>query len=75
MIERHVVQAKKDPVIAALLSCLIVGLGQIYNGQAVKGILMFVACVFLWAVLLGWIVNIVAIVDAYASAKKINEGQ
>jgi len=75
VIERQVVVSRKDPTIAALLSCLIVGLGQLYNGQAVKGILMFVACVFLWAVALGWIVNIWAIVDAYTSAKRINEGR
>jgi len=62
----------KSPTLAAFLSFLIVGSGQLYNGQPVKGILMFISCVLLWCVLLGWIVNIWSILDAYKTAEKIN---
>ena len=63
---------RKNPTLAAILSLLIVGLGQIYNGQAGKGIVMFIACVLLWCVFLGWIINIASIVDAYKTAEKMN---
>ena len=33
-------QAAKDPGIAAVLSCLCTGLGQIYNGEILKGIVL-----------------------------------
>jgi TM2 domain-containing membrane protein YozV len=62
----------KNPGMAALFSFLIVGGGQLYNGQVGKGILMFVACVLLWFVFLGWIINIWSIFDAYNQAKMIN---
>ena len=72
----------KSPFLAAILSLLISGLGQIYNGQFGKGILYFliaVLCrltldigigVILWP--LWWIVGMV---DAYVSAGKINRGE
>jgi len=58
-------------LVAALLSFLVVGFGQIYNGQALKGIfLMFlaVASVFMAGPFLVWIVWLVGIVDAYRVA-------
>lgn len=62
----------KSAGLALVLSLLIVGLGQLYNGQVGKGILMFFGCIFLWFILLGWIINIWSIVDAYQTAKKMN---
>ena len=72
----------KNEGLAAVLSFLFTGLGQIYNGQIAKGILfVVVGIVFagLIFVLIGiilypifWIYNIY---DAYATAKKINAGQ
>jgi signal peptidase I len=47
---------KRNPFIAALLSLLVPGLGQIYNGKGVLGIIFFVFSValpFLWG-LAGW---------------------
>ena len=64
---------KKSPGLAGVLSFLVVGAGQIYNGEAGKGVIMFFGCIFLWLVLLGWIVNIWAIVDAYTTADKKNK--
>jgi TM2 domain-containing membrane protein YozV len=71
----------KSPGIAAVLSFLFTGLGQIYNGQIEKGIMFVIIgiiCIFTVVVLIGfilypafWIYNIY---DAYRSAKLINAG-
>jgi len=70
----------KEPGIAAVLSAVIVGLGQIYNGQIGKGIGMMVITAFfglLTLVLIGWlflpIIWLWAIIDAYKSAQAIND--
>jgi TM2 domain-containing membrane protein YozV len=58
---------------ALVLSILLCGLGQIYNGQVGKGLLMMLLCVLLWVAMLGWIINIWSIIDAYSTAKSMNE--
>jgi TM2 domain-containing membrane protein YozV len=73
---------KKSTGIAAVLSFLFVGLGQIYNGQIGKGILFVIIGVILvlsMFVLIGfilfplfWVYNIY---DAYKTAQKINAGE
>nr|WP_323778996.1 DUF4339 domain-containing protein [Amylibacter sp.] len=60
----------KSPFVAAILSLFIVGVGQIYNGEVGKGFLMMFGCILLWAVFLGWIINIWAILDAYSVADR-----
>lgn len=74
---------EKSPAIAALLSFIIVGAGQVYNGQIAKGIVFFVgmwfvaifAVFFFWlliplfAPLALWLYNIY---DAYDQAQKLN---
>ncbi|MFH1996820.1 MAG: hypothetical protein ABIJ27_07515 [Candidatus Omnitrophota bacterium] len=60
--------AVRSPGLAAVLSFFIGGMGQIYNGQILKGILIF--CTSL--LIIPWIYGIF---DAYAVAKKINEGK
>lgn len=65
--------APKSAGTALLLSIVIVGLGQIYNGQAGKGIAMFILCIAMWFVLLGWIINIWSMVDAYQTASRMND--
>lgn len=77
----RIVEPLKNPGIAAVLSFLFTGLGQIYNGQIGKGIAFIVVgfvCLVLVIVLIGillyplfWIYNIY---DAYTSAKGINAG-
>ena len=72
---------RKSEGIAAVLSFLFVGLGQIYNGEIGKGILFIILGVFIVFTalfLIGfllypvfWIYNIY---DAYNTAKKINAG-
>lgn len=72
----------KNPGIAAVLSFFIPGLGQIYNGQIMKGIIFIVlASIFgaLTLVLIGYILYplfwIYNLYDAYNTAKRINERQ
>jgi TM2 domain-containing membrane protein YozV len=72
---------QKNPGIAAVLSFLFTGLGQVYNGQIGKGIAFVVlGIVFLITIIvliglilypLFWIYNIY---DANTTAKKINAG-
>ena len=72
---------RKSEGIAAVLSFLFVGLGQIYNGEIGKGFLFIIIgiiCLFSIILLIGlilyplfWIYNIY---DAYNTAKKINMG-
>jgi TM2 domain-containing membrane protein YozV/RNA polymerase subunit RPABC4/transcription elongation factor Spt4 len=72
---------EKNPGIAAVLSFLFTGLGQIYNEQIGKGvtfIIIGIICALSIFVLIGiiayplfWIYNIY---DAYRSAQRINAG-
>jgi TM2 domain-containing membrane protein YozV len=76
-----VMTQRKNEGLAAVLSFLFLGLGQIYNGQIGKGILFIVVgviSVLSMLILIGfllyplfWIYNIY---DAYTTAKAINAG-
>ena len=66
------------PGIAALLSVLLVGLGQILMGQQAKGVTMLVVACLLGFVTFGVaavVVWPVSAVDAYRIAKKLESGQ
>ena len=68
----------KSSTTALILSCLIVGLGQIYLGQTVKGVVMLVASMVLGAAsgfLLTPVFWIVAMVDAHMIGNKLASGQ
>jgi TM2 domain-containing membrane protein YozV len=72
-------QTLKNPGIAAIASFLFVGLGQIYNGEFAKGLVLIiiqVINVMLLFVLIGFltypIVWVYGIYDAYKTAEKIN---
>ena len=61
----------KSPVVAALLSALVVGVGQFYNGDVKKGVILLAAAVILGGASLGvlWFVcAAVSAVDAYRVA-------
>ena len=65
----------KSASIAVILSCLIPGLGQIYLGQTLKGVVILgtflVTCLlFLW--IIPWII---AMIDASKIGKKLEAGQ
>ena len=73
---------RKNPVLAAILSFILPGIGQIYNGQINEGIVFIIAaitCNFLRYLLIGYplyiAVWIFGIIDAYNVAKKINKRQ
>ncbi len=76
-----VISDEKNPVLAALLSFFIIGLGQVYLGLNKKGILLFIGAIisgFLMLIIIGFLtlvlIWIYAIYDAYNSAEKINSG-
>jgi TM2 domain-containing membrane protein YozV len=64
----------RKPGIAMLLSLIVPGLGQLYNGQLTKAIVFFIAGVAAWCVVLGFIVHVVAAIEAYQAADKMNRG-
>jgi len=64
---------KKSAGAAAGASVLIPGLGHFYLGKYGKGIVLLLLCMGLWLILMGWIINIIAIWSAYDDAHKYNE--
>jgi len=63
----------KSPGTAAVLSALIPGLGQLYNGTFWRGIVWLVLTPGLWigtGGLLGWICHVVSAWTAHSYAKK-----
>ena len=81
MKQSHGQERMKSPGIAALASFIITGAGQIYNGQIIKGVGLFVLQiinVMLIAVLIGFITLPLtwaySIYDAYKTSERINNG-
>lgn len=61
----------RNPGIAAVLSLIIPGLGQFYNGRILVGILWLIITPGLWigsGGFLGWICHVVAAYTAYSYA-------
>ena len=61
-----------SPGVAAVLSFVIPGLGQFYNGKFLRGIFWLIVTPGLWfwtAGFFGWICHIVAAYTAYSYAK------
>ena len=78
--ERVIVRVAKNPGLAVLLSFLLCGLGQIYNGQILKGLLfMFVLAISipLAAFGIGWLTGgamwLAGLFDAYQTAQHMNQ--
>lgn len=72
-------QPLKNPGVAAVLSALIPGVGQIYNGEIGKGVMfMIIQAVnaFLTLIVIGFITGFAVwvwgVVDAYKGAEKFN---
>lgn len=68
----------KNPGVAAVLSFFICGLGQIYNGQILKGLIMMICYFIAWLlvyVLIGFIIVPVlwiwGMYDAYRTAERL----
>ena len=67
-----------DPTLAAVLSVLLVGLGQILLGQTIKGVVMLIVALVLGALtgcLACLITFPVSAIDAYLIAKKMQQGK
>ncbi len=65
----------KDPGLAAVLSALIPGLGQLYNGRILWAIFWFIITPGLWigtGGFLGWVCHVVSAYEAYRYAKRYN---
>jgi TM2 domain-containing membrane protein YozV len=61
----------RSPGVAAILSLLIPGVGQIYNGDFLRGIFWLIITPGMWigtGGLLGWICHIIASFTAYQRA-------
>jgi TM2 domain-containing membrane protein YozV len=61
----------KNPGIAAVLSAIIPGIGQFYNGDFWRGIFWLIVTPGLWigsGGLLGWIFHVISAVTAYNRA-------
>ena len=62
----------RDPGLAAVLSLLITGVGQLYNGRILRGILWLIITPGLWfgtGGLLGWICHLISAYTAYRYAR------
>lgn len=62
----------RNPATAALLSVIIPGIGQLYNGRILAGILWLIITPGLWigsGGTLGWICHVVAAYTAYTYAR------
>ncbi len=62
----------RDPGLAAVLSLLIPGVGQLYNGRILRGILWLIITPGLWfgtGGLLGWICHLISAYTAYRYAR------
>lgn len=64
----------RDPTLAAVLSAIIPGVGQLYNGRIPAGILWLIITPGLWigtGGLLGWVCHIIAAYNAYARDHRV----
>ncbi len=63
----------REPLLAGILSLLIPGLGQIYNGRILIGIIWLILTGFSWigsVGVLGWVIHLIAAWAAYSYAKE-----
>ena len=63
----------RDPALASILSLIIPGVGQLYNGRILAGILWLIVTPGLWigsGGWLGWICHIISAHTAYSYAKE-----
>jgi TM2 domain-containing membrane protein YozV len=62
----------KNPGTAAVLSLIVPGIGQIYNGKFLRGLFWLIVTPGMWigpGGLLGWVCHVVSAYTAYAWAR------
>lgn len=67
----------KNPGAAAVLSFFIPGVGQIYNGNFLRGLFWLIVTPGFWlgtGGLLGWVCHFIAAYTAYRRAEALNAG-
>lgn len=65
--------SRRDPGVAAILSLIIPGVGQIYNGAFLRGIFWLIITPGFWigsGGTLGWVCHLIAAYTAYSYAKR-----
>jgi TM2 domain-containing membrane protein YozV len=65
----------RNPGTAAVLSAILPGLGQFYNGDFLRGIFWLIVTPGMWigtGGLFGWVCHVIAAYTAYTRAKKKN---
>jgi hypothetical protein len=68
----------KNPGASAVLSFLLPGLGQLYNGTFLRGLFWLIVTPGLWVGsggLLGWVCHFAAAYTAYQRAELLNQGR
>lgn len=69
---------QKNPGVAAVLSLILPGAGQFYNGAFLQGILWLMVMGVSWigsGGTLGWICHFIAAYTAYRYAERYNRGE
>ncbi len=67
---------KKNPGLAAVLSLVVPGVGQIYNGAFLRGIFWLIITPGFWfgtGGTLGWVCHLISAYTAYAFAERLNK--
>ena len=65
----------KNPGVAAVLSAIIPGIGQFYNGDFLRGIFWLIVTPGLWigsGGMLGWVCHVITAITAYRRARRKN---
>jgi TM2 domain-containing membrane protein YozV len=71
-------QPHKNPGLAGVLSFVIPGLGQIYNGAFLRGLFWLIITPGMWlgtGGTLGWVCHFISAYTAYSYADDLNEGR
>jgi TM2 domain-containing membrane protein YozV len=76
MASQTVAVRRKEPVLSLILSFLLPGVGQVYNGQVRKGLIMLVVYILLWwTCIVTLVLWIYGMYDGYTTAERINRGE
>lgn len=76
--QKKIQPSGKSASTAVLLTCLITGLGQMYLGQVLKGVVILLATIVIGALTAGVgsiVIWIIAMIDASKIGKKLEAGQ